>query len=163
MQPSRQRDLKTFLIFQADGDRYAIDLAEVSEVLPMLHLKKIPHAANGIAGVFNHHGTPVPAVDLSAMLLSRPARESMSTRIVMVRLKSGNGELRPLGLLAEMATETVRLDTRHFQQPGVSVPATPYMGPVIDDGRGIVQWVDMAQLLSEAVREQLWKQAEACL
>ena len=154
---------RTFLIFQADGDRYALELAEVVEVLPLLNLKRIPQAARGIAGVFNYHGTPVPVVDLSAMLLDKPARESMSTRIVLVRQLGGDGQLRPLGLLAEMATETVRLDTRQFQEPGVSVTGTPYLGPVIDDGRGIVQWVQAADLLSQPAREQLWQQAEACL
>jgi len=161
--PSPQTHLGTFLIFQVDGDRYAIAIGEVLEVLPLLNLKKIPHAADGIAGVFNWHGTPAPAVDLSAMMAGKPARERLSTRIVLVRHKSGNGDLRPLGLLAEMATETVRFDTRQFQEPGVTATGAPYLGPTIDDGRGIVQWIKPGDLLTPAVREQLWQQAAANL
>lgn len=163
MSAPHQRHLRTFLIFQVDGDRYAIAIAEVLEVLPLLSLKKIPHAADGIAGVFNWHGRPAPVVDLSATMAGKPVRERMSTRIVLVQHQDGEGEPRPLGLLAEMATETLRFDVRQFQEPGVTPAGTAYLGPTIDDGRGIIQWVRPGDLLAPAVREQLWQQAAACL
>jgi chemotaxis-related protein WspB len=64
-------------------------------------------------------------------------------------------------LLAEQATATARFETKDFQEPGVSTPGTPYLGPVTSDSRGLIQLVEIEKLLPPEVREQLWQQAEA--
>jgi len=152
-----------FLLFQIGGDRYAIHASQVVEVLPMVDCKCIPGAAVGIAGVFSYHGDPVPVIDLNAMTGGAPAKESMSTRLVVVRCGELGTEQRLLGVLAEMATSTERFRPEEFKEPGVSVSGAPYLGPVIQNGDEIVQWVKVEKLLSPAVRSQLWQQAEAAL
>ena len=64
-----------FLVFQLGPDRYALDAKRVAEVLPLVDIKSIPHAPNGIAGVFNYRGTPVPVIDLAQLTLGQPARQ----------------------------------------------------------------------------------------
>ena len=152
-----------FLLFQIDDDRYAIEIGRVVQVLPRVKLKAIPQSGASVAGVFSYHGSPVPVVDLNAMALGRAARESLSTRLVVVRYPDANGEQRLLGLLAEMATETARFKPEDFQQPGISAAGAPYLGPVVSDARGLIQWVKIEQLLSEEVRERLWQQAGGAL
>jgi chemotaxis-related protein WspB len=148
------------LLFQLGPDRYALDASRVAEVLPWVGLKQIPQAAPGVAGVFNYHGAPVPVVDLSAMALGRPARRSLSTRLVLVRYQAESGTPRLIGLLVEQATETLRRNPGDFRPAGVSSPDAPYLGPVTNDERGIIQWVEVERLLKPEVRSQLWQQAE---
>ena len=74
-----------FLLFCLGADRYAIEAAQVSEVLPLITIKALPQAPPGVAGVINLRGAPVPVIDLSALALGRSASPWLSTRIVVVR------------------------------------------------------------------------------
>ncbi|HXE38418.1 MAG TPA: chemotaxis protein CheW [Azonexus sp.] len=150
-----------FLLFQLGNDRYALEVGQVAEVLPLLSLKQIPQAPPAVAGVFDFRGEPVPVVDLSQMALGRPARSRLSTRIILAHYPDGNGEQRLLGLIAERVTETIRRDPQDFAASGVDLDAAPYLGPVATDGRGLIQRVDVDQLLTSAVRDLLFQQPVA--
>jgi len=61
-----------FLVFQLGPDRYAIEAAQVVEVLPLVNSKHIPRAPLGVAGVFDYHGTPVPLIDFTELAQGTP-------------------------------------------------------------------------------------------
>jgi chemotaxis-related protein WspB len=148
-----------FLLFQLGHDRYVLEARRVVEVLPLLALKQIPQAPRGVAGLFNYRGRPVPAVDLSELTLGQPARQSMSTRIIVVNYPDGAGGNRLLGLIAEQATEIVRKEPNDFVDSGVNMGAAPYLGPVAMDQHGVIQWVREQRLLPEPVRDLLFSEA----
>jgi len=149
-----------FLLFELASDRYALDVDQIEEVLPLVRLKQIPRAPPGVAGVFNYHTSPVPAIDLSALMLGRPAENRLSTRLVLVRYLNDRGESRLLGLIAEHATDTMRRDPRDFVASGVGDGETPYLGPVATDARGVVQWIRPAMLLPPAVQAALFRECD---
>ena len=62
------------------------------------------------------------------------------------------------GLIAEKATETLRREPGDFVASGVKSDGAPYLGPVVNDARGIIQWIEVNKLLPESVREVLFKQ-----
>jgi chemotaxis-related protein WspB len=144
-----------FLLFELANDRYALDVAEIAEVLPLVHLKRIPQAPAGVAGVFNYHGSPVPAIDLSALTLGRPAESRLSTRLILVRYPDDRGEPRLLGLIAEHATDTMRRAPEDFVASGVAHD----LGPVATDASGVVQWIRPDTLLPPAVQAALFRDA----
>jgi chemotaxis-related protein WspB len=148
-----------FLLFELANDRYALDVSEIAEVLPLVHLKRIPQAPAGVAGLFNYHGSPVPAIDLSALTLGRPAESRLSTRLILVRYPDDRGEPRLLGLIAEHATHTMRRAAEDFVVSGVADDQTPYLGPVATDATGVVQWIRPATLLPPAVQAALFRDA----
>lgn len=178
-----------FLLFQVGNDRYALEANRVVEVIPLLTLKHLPRAPRGVAGLFNYRGQPVPALDLSDLLLGQPAAERLSTRIIIVQLENGtdtamsaggpagdtddrlqagptasnpNGSseaprpVRLLGLVAEHATEVVRREAGEFLPPGLKVPGAPFLGPVLLDKQGPVQWIHEQHLLSGPVSDLLF-------
>jgi len=147
-----------FLLFQLGKDRYALDAAGIAEVLPLVEITPIPQAPMGTGGLFNYHGVPVPAIDLSALALGQPAGCRLGTRIVLVHYSDGRGNRRKLGLIAEKATETMRADPGDFAASGIDNAATPYLGPVMADARGVVQWVDPQVLLPPALRDMLFRE-----
>ena len=55
-----------------------------------------------------------------------------------------------LGLIAEKATETLRREPGEFVTSGVTNAGTPYLGPVVTDARGLIQWVEVGKLLPAA-------------
>ena len=64
-----------------------------------------------------------------------------------------------LGLLAERATEVMRRDPAEFVRSGVGNDSAPYLGPVITDADGMIQWITLDKLLPQSVRDQLFTQA----
>jgi chemotaxis-related protein WspB len=146
-----------FLLFELGTDRYALDVRQVAELLPLVAIKQIPQAPAAVAGVFDYHGAPVPLIDLSQLTLGRPAERRLSTRIILVHYPTDDGGTHLLGLIAERATQTVRRAPTDFVASGVTSEGAPYLGPVAPDARGLLQWIDMRTLLSPAVRDVLFK------
>jgi chemotaxis-related protein WspB len=164
-----------FLLFQIGNDRYALEASHAVEVIPFLALKKIPHAPRGVAGIFNYRGEPVAALDLCELTLGRPARERLSTRIIVVecdesRVTGGQRATltSPLirhsphvGLIAENATEMMHCEERDFMDSGVKVGDAPYLGPVIMDDKGVIQLLYASRLaeLAKGVGERKFVEA----
>jgi chemotaxis-related protein WspB len=147
-----------FLLFQLGKERYALEATRVVEVVPLLALKQLPQAPKGVAGIFNYRGRPVPAVDLRALTLGQPASEHFSTRIIIVNYPDDGGTNHLLGLIAEHATEVVRKDSKDFVDAGVKLGAAPYLGPILADGNGTIQWIYEHRLLPEPVRQLLFSE-----
>lgn len=145
-----------FLLFQLGNDRYALQASRVLEVLPLVELRKIPDAPKGVAGIFNYRGRPVPAVDLSELTLGQPSDPRLSTRIVVINYPDERGALHPLGLIAEHATELIQRDERQFLEPGHKLGGAPYLGPVLMDKHGVIQWVHEQRLLPARARDLLF-------
>jgi chemotaxis-related protein WspB len=145
-----------FLLFQLGDDRYALEARRVVEVVPMLSLKRIPHTPKGVAGMFVYHGRAIPALDLCELTFGRPARERLSTRIIVIDyspVPSGTGPNQLLGLIAERATEMMRRDPRDFVDAGTRPSAAPFLGPVLIDDRGVIQLLHAQNILAENLRE----------
>jgi chemotaxis-related protein WspB len=158
MKPAQlESDGMLFLLFQLGEDRYAIEAAKVAAVLPLVVPKAIPGAPAAVAGAFDYRGTLVPLIDLSQLALGRSAQPRRSTRIIMVGYPL-DGDTQPLGLIAENASETLVCDPAEFVPSGVRSDGAPYLGPIVSDSRGIVQWVLIEQLLPDGMRDLLFKQ-----
>jgi chemotaxis-related protein WspB len=145
-----------FLLFRLGNDRYAVEASRVVEVVPLLDLKQWPQAPKGVAGIFDYRGRPVPAVDLCELTLGRPARALLSTRIIIVNYPDARGTRHLLGLVAEHATETLRKNSSDFVDSGIPHGSAPYLGPILMDPQGTIQWVDERRLLSEPVSDLLF-------
>jgi len=145
-----------FLLFQLGGERYALEVSRVVEVLPLLSFKQFPHAPPGIAGIFNYRGRPVPALDLCELTHGRRARERLSTRIIVINYADARGGHHLLGLIAENATRTFRKNPEEFSQTGLNLRDAPYLGPVLLDDHGAIQWIREQQLLPDPVREVIF-------
>ena len=146
-----------FLIFQAGGDWYALNTAHVIQVLPQVVWKQLPQAVPGIAGVLDYHGSPVPLVDLTALLLGVPAKRQMSTRIILTNYVDRTGGTHLLGLIAEQAIETIRRAPSDFVDAGVSADGAPFLGRVAKDERGLIQLIEPRTLLSQSVCDALFR------
>ena len=56
--------MRNYLLFWLDDRRFAIDVAAVSRVVPMVEITPWPQAPAGLAGVITVHGGVVPVFDL---------------------------------------------------------------------------------------------------
>ena len=144
-----------FLKFRIGSESYALDTAQIAEVLPLLQITRVPQAPVGVAGLINYRGRFVPVVDLSELILGEPARSHISTRLILVRYRE-----HLLGLIAEQATETMRREAASFSDSGIASDAAPYLGPVTQDGGQLIRRIELQKLLPAAVSSVLFRQAE---
>lgn len=148
---------RLYLLFRIGADRYALDAADVIEVLGMRTFKQVPGTPPWVLGMFDRRGAAVPAIDLSALAGVGTAARVTSTRLALVRyLPEGGYQERLLGLVLEQATETVHYDPTAFRPVGLHTPQARYLGPVLSDEGGMVQAVTVAELLPEPVRALLF-------
>lgn len=152
----RGRTDRLYLTFRLAADHYALEASRIAEVLPLVGIKQLPRSPQGIAGAFDFRGTPVPVIDLSELTLGRTARAQFSTRVILVHYPDGRGGTQLLGLIAEDATELIRRSPAEFMPSGVSNDAAPYLGPVAPASGGLVQRVEVEQLLPTATRDMLF-------
>jgi chemotaxis-related protein WspB len=149
-----------FLLFELGNDRYALDVRQIAEVLPLLAVKQVPRAPKAMNGLCNYRGAPVPVVDLSQLTLGRPSTRRLSTRLVLVHYPDQHGRVHLLGLVAERATQTVRHEASAFAPSPITNAGAPYLGPVVTDARGILQWIDVRTLLPPSFRDLLFTQTD---
>ncbi|MFA5183015.1 MAG: chemotaxis protein CheW [Syntrophales bacterium] len=135
------------LQFRVGGDYFGLEGKTIIEVAPLVTLRKVPHAADYVAGLFNYRGSLVPVIDLSALLMGAPSRPLMSTRIVMVHYEASPVVSRVLGLIAEGATEVVACDMQRMQSPGIAIAAAPYLGKIWVDEKKSLQLIDLHKIL----------------
>ncbi|MCW3606700.1 chemotaxis protein CheW [Burkholderia cenocepacia] len=148
------------LMFELDGERYALDAAGIDEVLPLAVMKAVPGAPDWIAGLLMRGGQPVPVIDLPMLALGRRAQALRSTRLVMVRCRASHaghadGE-RTIGLIVERATQTMRIDRAAFRVSGIATARTRWLGRVANTPDGVVQQVSVSDLIDDVARLSLF-------
>jgi chemotaxis-related protein WspB len=144
-----------FLMFRIGDESYALDTAHVSEILPLLRITRVPHANPAVAGLVSYRGRSVPVVDLHQLMIGEPARPHISTRLILVR---HGGHF--FGLIAEQATEMMRLEQASFADSGIANDTAPYLGPVTQDGDRLIRWFDVLKLPA-AVSGLMFRRAES--
>ena len=145
-----------FLVFDVNGDRFALPASAIVKVLPFVHVSALPQAPDGIAGVAIYAGAPVPVVDLTRVLGGRASEVRFDTRMILVDHVDRRGDARLLALLAEHATATIRREPEDFVASGVSSDAARHLGPVATDEDGVVQLVDIPSLLPPSLADALF-------
>jgi chemotaxis-related protein WspB len=142
------------LIFEVNGQRYGLDATQILEVLPAVPLRLLPRVPEYIAGVFRYRGMMVPVIDLSRLIGGKPAAALLSTRIILVRHPGPSGAGRPLGLLAERATNLDETASAP-KSTGFAVPEAPFLAGVSTTGN-MIQYVNVERLLPDDLRERLF-------
>lgn len=143
------------LVFHIGPDRYALRLAAIARVLPVVELKGIPLAPGFVAGLMDLHGDPVPVIDLSRLAGYTPEQVWFDTRIILADYPAGDGAMACIGLMAEHVTGVETIDAAALREPGVD--GAPFLGQVAGSAGGMLQLVELDQLLPPEVRRLLFQ------
>jgi chemotaxis-related protein WspB len=147
--------------FQLGEGQYALPLRDLVEVLPLLSMREAPHAPDYISGIINYRGHAVPVLDLCQLALGRPCRELMSTRLIVLRSQLAGRTDRLLALMVERAVSEVQLDPATLKPSPLRIDETPYLKSLAASASGLLQLVDISQLLQEEVAALLYPEEVA--
>ncbi|AFY81051.1 chemotaxis protein CheW [Oscillatoria acuminata] len=137
------------LLFYVGPDRYALGCSQVVEVIPLVELRKLYHAPEYMAGLFNYRGSIVPVLDLCHLIQGNCSRHCLSTRIILVNYQQTNQNSRLIGLMAERVTDTVDILESEFKDEGIHLENAAYLGKILMDEKGTIQELCLESLLSE--------------
>ena len=143
------------LIFHIGADRYGLRLRDVVRVLPLLELKHLPLAPDPVAGLMDFHGQSVPVIDLCRASGLPSGEDHFDTRIIVADYHTPEGTNHLLGLRAERVLGVQEVSEAQLTDSGVR--AAPFLGAVASDTQGMLQLVELEQLLPAPLRATLFQ------
>ena len=135
------------LLFEIGNGHYALDITQIIEIVPLVKFKKIPTAPAYVSGLMNYRGEGIPVIDLCQLIESFSFDDALSTRIIIVNYPIKNGENKPLGLIANNVTETIRTKLTKPPPAGVLMDKSLYDGEVTPETTDMIQWFDTKKML----------------
>lgn len=137
--------------FRLGAEEYAVDVADVQEIVRATAVTAVPRAASYVEGVVNLRGRIVPVIDLAARFGLPRSEAGQATRIMIAEL---NGHT--TGMRVDAVSEVLRL-------PASAVEPTPELlasGPSAEfitgigklDGR-LLLMLDLARVLADGAQE----------
>src|SRR5262245_20426608 len=124
------------LTFQAGRDRLALDIRQVTEVVPRVRLDKPAGSPSWIAGVFVYRGRVVPVLDLHRLVGAGECPLHLSSRIILVPY--GGDEERLIGLLAAQVADIREIEPPNHAGGRLVEPGQPDLGPIVVADGGVL-------------------------
>jgi purine-binding chemotaxis protein CheW len=107
---------RQYMTFKLGDELFAIDVAQVREVLEVSQITKVPTAPAYMRGVVNVRGQATPVVDLRHRFGLPEAADCVHTRIIVMELNL-DGEATVLGGIADSVHEVIELDPGSIDPP----------------------------------------------
>lgn len=103
-----------YLTFMCAGERLAVDILDVKELIEMTSMTRVPMTPDFIRGVINLRGSVVPVVDLSARLAAKQCSLTKRSSIVLVEVTQGE-QTQTLGMLVDEVSEILEIEAKNVQ------------------------------------------------
>lgn len=145
------------LLFEICNGRFALDANQIIEIVPLVNLKKIPATPPYVAGLMNYRGNGIPVIDLCRLVENLPFEDALSTRIIIVQYPGKDRTAKPLGLIANNVTETVRTSSSKPPPTGVLMDKSLYDEATTPEVSDMIQWFDMNKMLQHAEIARLFE------
>jgi purine-binding chemotaxis protein CheW len=109
-----RRDLEQYVAFEVAGERYALSIAQISEISKLFETTPVPRTSDFVIGIGNVRGSVIPIIDLALRLRLRPRPPSRDARVLIVRHE---GEL--YGLQVDRVRDVVTIAPEDLEEaPG---------------------------------------------
>jgi purine-binding chemotaxis protein CheW len=109
-------ETRQYMTFKLGDELFAIDVAQVREVLEVAPITKVPTAPAYMRGVVNVRGQATPAVDLRLRFGLPAVADTVNSRIIVMELAL-DGEATVLGGIADSVHEVIELEPGNVNPP----------------------------------------------
>jgi purine-binding chemotaxis protein CheW len=111
---SAESSVIQYLTFMCAGERLAVEILDVKELIEMTSMTRVPMTPGFIRGVINLRGSVVPVVDLSARLAGDKCTLTKRSSIVLVEVTQGE-HTQTLGMLVDEVSEILEIESDNIQ------------------------------------------------
>lgn len=119
----------TLLTFDLAGQKLAVDVRQVREILDLQPIARVPNAGSDVLGVIDVRGEAITMIDLGDRLGMRRDGFARDARIIVLEL-SGGGSLQVVGFEADAVLSVVDVAPQAIER--VPVPtATRWRGAAV--------------------------------
>ena len=105
-----------YITFRLGDELFAVNVAQVREVLDLTQITKVPTAPAFMRGVVNVRGSAIPVVDLRLRFGLPAVAETVNTRILVLELTIED-EHAVLGGIADSVHEVIELEPAQIAPP----------------------------------------------
>ena len=134
------------VVFQMAGHEYAVNVAQVQEVIRPTNLISIDGVPDYVEGLVERRGRIVPIVDLRKRLGLTVSPPTVESCVIVVKLSIGL-----VGFLADSASELIWVKTRDFEIPSRVIAGIEqvYLQGVAHLGDRLLVMLDLQRLLTQ--------------
>ena len=108
--------ISQYMTFKLGDELFAINVAQVREVLEVSQITKVPTAPDYMRGVVNVRGKAIPVVDLRLRFGLPRGADNVHTRIIVMELEL-DGEQTVLGGIADSVHEVIEFEPGNINPP----------------------------------------------
>ncbi len=141
------------VVFELSGEEFGVDIMQVSEVIPVPRITRIPQAPEYIKGLINLRGKILVVIDLNKRL-GFPSKETDTlSRIIIVEVKDI-----VIGMLVNSVKEVMRLSLSSIEPTPEVVKSkinAEYLTGVGKIGNRLLILLNLARVLGEEEIEEL--------
>ncbi|MBT1708882.1 chemotaxis protein CheW [Fulvivirgaceae bacterium PWU5] len=105
---------QSYLTFRLDDELFATSVADVSEILELSKITKVPRAPHFMRGVINLRGTVLPVVDTRLKFGLEKTPDTVNTCILVLNLTI-DGQQIMLGAVVDSVQEVLEIDAASVQ------------------------------------------------
>lgn len=103
-----------YLTFKLDDEVFALDIAQVREVLDFTSITKVPRTPDFMSGVINLRGSVVPIIDMRLKFGMSKTVKTVNTCSIIAEITI-DGEKIVLGALADSVQEVIELEPNQIE------------------------------------------------
>jgi purine-binding chemotaxis protein CheW len=105
-----------YLTFKLGEETFALDVAEVREILDFTTVTKVPRTPSFMRGVINLRGSVVPVMDLRLKFGMSATQQTVNSCIIVVEMTM-EGDSIVIGVLADAVQEVIDLEPEQIEPP----------------------------------------------
>jgi purine-binding chemotaxis protein CheW len=117
-QPAGESERVSYLGFYLGSEVYGVPLEQLREVSRVSHLRRVPGAPPGVAGLVNLRGEILCALDVRA-ILGLPAQASAESPFIVALRGFGD----PLALIVDAIADIYSISPNEIEAPPATWPA----------------------------------------
>ena len=103
-----------YLTFKLGEEVFALDVAEVREILDFTTVTKVPRTPSFMRGVINLRGSVVPVMDLRLKFGMSATEQTVNSCIIVVEMTM-DGDTVVIGVLADAVQEVIDLEPEQIE------------------------------------------------
>lgn len=155
MQESAMNDIQQYLTFRIADEAYAINVANIREVLGVPRITRVPRMPGFMSGVINLRGNVIPVLDLRMKFGLGQTPLTEETSVIVTELggifADGEDERMTIGIFSDGVEKVVTLDESMIEPPpkvGASINVDFIVGMGRIEGDFVIL-LDINKILSE--------------